>query len=229
MNKNSNIKILIVDDHPAVRSTMVDVLNEEGFKTDYAEDGNTALSKCIENDYNFILIDVQMPKMSGIEVFRCIKEKRKEAPQFIFFSAYSLPELKEEALKLGCLAFLEKPIKIEKIISLIRNYKTFPFLIYLRDSNQKDIICKELNLMGFYVVHAQTIDDTLIQLRQINYKYLLFDSDCPGLEQEAIQTTIEKLKSNTICFETHEDESPDIAIRNINDFLKKEKKIASNL
>ena len=98
MNKNSNIKVLIVDDHPAVRSTMVDVLNEEGFKTDYAEDGNTALSKCIENDYNFILIDVQMPRMNGIEVFRSIKEKRKEAPQFIFFSAYSQKNLRKKLL-----------------------------------------------------------------------------------------------------------------------------------
>jgi CheY-like chemotaxis protein len=221
--KNNIIKILIVDDHPAVRSTMVDVLNEEGFQTDFAEDGDIALQKCMVNSYNFILIDVQMPKINGIEVFRTLKEKNTSIPHFIFFSAYSLPELKEEAIKLGCLAFLQKPIRIEKIISLIKDYKSFPFLVYLNNCKQTDSIIEKLDSMGFHVVKADSIDETLIQLRQINYKYLLFDSDCPGSEQESIHTTIKSLHSNTNCFETNEDESVDDALKKIEEHLHQEK------
>ena len=225
--KNNKIKILIVDDHPAVRTTMVDVLNEEGFETDSAEDGDIALQKCHENSYNFILIDVQMPNINGIEVFRKMKEKNSTIPQFIFFSAYSLPELKEEAIKLGCLAFLQKPIRIEKIISLIQDYKSFPFLVYLKNGEQNDSIVKKLDSLGFHVVKANTIDDTLIQLRQINYKYMIFDSDWPGSEQESIHTTIKSLKTNTCCFETNEDESAEDALRNIEHHLQKEKAAAA--
>jgi CheY-like chemotaxis protein len=221
--KNNEIKILIVDDHPAVRTTMVDVLNEEGFQTDFAEDGDIALQKCQVNSYNFILIDVQMPNVNGIEVFRQMKEKNTPIPQFIFFSAYSIPELKEEAIKLGCLAFLQKPIRIEKIISLIKDYKSFPFLVYLKSGAQNDSIVSKLSTLGFHVVNTSTIDETLIQLRQINYKYLLFDSDLPGSEQESIHTTIKSLKTNTKCFETNEDESAENALVNIQDQLLKDK------
>ena len=227
--KNNIIKILIVDDHPAVRSTMVDVLNEEGFQTDFAEDGDIALQKCMVNSYNFILIDVQMPKINGIEVFRTLKEKNTSIPHFIFFSAYSLPELKEEAIKLGCLAFLQKPIRIEKIISLIKDYKSFPFLVYLNNCKQTDSIIEKLDSMGFHVVKADSIDETLIQLRQINYKYLLFDSDCPGSEQESIHTTIKSLHSNTNCFETNEDESVDDALKKIEEQLHQEKANTNNI
>ena len=227
--KNNIIKILIVDDHPAVRSTMVDVLNEEGFQTDFAEDGDIALQKCMVNSYNFILIDVQMPKINGIEVFRTLKEKNTSIPHFIFFSAYSLPELKEEAIKLGCLAFLQKPIRIEKIISLIKDYKSFPFLVYLNNCKQTDSIIEKLDSMGFHVVIADSIDETLIQLRQINYKYLLFDSDCPGSEQESIHTTIKSLHSNTNCFETNEDESVDDALKKIEEHLHQEKAKTYNI
>ena len=225
--KNNIVKILIVDDHPAVRSTMVDVLNEEGFQTDFAEDGDIALKKCMVNTYNFVLIDVQMPNVNGIEVFRTLKEKDTSIPQFIFFSAYSLPELKEEAIKLGCLAFLQKPIRIERIISLIRDYKSFPFLVYLNNGKQTNSIIEKLESLGFHVVKVGSIDETLIQLRQINYKYLLFDSDWPGTEQESIHTTIKSLQSNTKCFETNEDESVEGALKKIMDYLLKEKASAA--
>ena len=76
--KNKKIKILIVDDHPALRSTMIDVLNEEGFETDHAKNGETGLSKCLEHSYDFVLIDVQMPLMSGVDVFRQLKEKKEK-------------------------------------------------------------------------------------------------------------------------------------------------------
>ena len=83
---NNKTKILIVDDHPAIRKTMVDVLTEEGFETDIAKDGSNALSKCLSQSYDFVLIDVQMPEMNGVEVLRELKAKTTSLPKFIFFS-----------------------------------------------------------------------------------------------------------------------------------------------
>ena len=60
--------ILIVDDHPAIRSTMLDILDEEGFSAEQAVDGVEALAKCLENEYDFVLMDVQMPELNGIQV-----------------------------------------------------------------------------------------------------------------------------------------------------------------
>ena len=83
MTKKS--RILIVDDHPAIRSTMADVLIEEGFETEIAQDGEIALNKCSTESFDFVLIDVQMPKLNGVEVFREIKKSNKPLPKFIFF------------------------------------------------------------------------------------------------------------------------------------------------
>ena len=205
MTKKS--KILIVDDHPAIRSTMVDVLNEEGFVTDIAENGKIALEKCISEKFDFVLMDVQMPELNGVEVFREIKNRNMTSPKFIFFSAYSLPELRKEAENLGCLAFLEKPIEIKKIIYLLKENKSIPILVYLNDSIQGEELCNALKNENYYTILATNIDQVLIQLRQINFKILVFDSDLSQTEHDAIKATIKTHKANTICIETNEDEN----------------------
>ena len=205
MTKKS--KILIVDDHPAIRSTMADVLNEEGFETDTAENGKFALEKCISEEFDFVLMDIQMPELNGVEVFREIKNRNIMSPKFIFFSAYSLPELRKEAESLGCFAFLEKPIEIKKIIYLLKENKRSPILVYLNDPIQGKDLCKALKKENYYTIQAKNIDQVLIQLRQINFKILVFDSDLPQTEHDAIKATIKAHKANTICIETNEDEN----------------------
>jgi CheY-like chemotaxis protein len=221
--KIKTIKILIVDDHPAVRTTMIDVLNEEGFQTDHAKDGEMGLTKCMVNSYDFVLIDVQMPKMNGVEVLRKLKQDKEIIPQFIFCTAYSLPELKEEAIELGCLAFLQKPIKIEKIISLIKDLKSVPVLVCLKNREQSEQVIDNLQNEGFHTVNTKCVDEALIQLRQIDYKFLIFDTDWPGSEQESIHTTIKTLRSNTICIETNEDEATDLSLVQIKEHTQQEK------
>jgi DNA-binding response OmpR family regulator len=220
---NDKIKILIVDDHPAIRKTMVDVLTEEGFATDVAKDGSEALSKLLSQLYDFVLIDVQMPEINGVEVFRELKKKENSLPKFIFFSAYSLPELKKEAAQLGCLAFLEKPIELKEIISLIRDNKSTALLIYLKDINQGKLLSETLKKDSFHVILAENIDQTLIQLRQINFRILIFDSDLPGAEQESINATIKSLKSDTITVETNEDQEMNIVLSKIREKLNQYK------
>ena len=220
---NDKTKILIVDDHPAIRKTMVDVLTEEGFATDVAKDGSDALSKLLSQLYDFVLIDVQMPEINGVEVFRELKKKKDSLPKFIFFSAYSLPELKEEAVQLGCLAFLEKPIELKEIISLIKDNKSTALLIYLKDINQGKLLTKTLKEDSFHVILAENIDQTLIQLRQINFRILIFDSDLPGAEQESINATIKSLRSNTLTVETNEDEKMDVVLGKVDEKIKQYK------
>jgi CheY-like chemotaxis protein len=220
MTKKS--KILIVDDHPAIRSTMVDVLNEEGFVTDIAENGKIALEKCISEKFDFVLMDVQMPELNGVEVFREIKNRNITSPKFIFFSAYSLPELRKEAENLGCLAFLEKPIEIKKIIYLLKENKSIPILVYLNDSIQGEELCNALKNENYYTILATNIDQVLIQLRQINFKILVFDSDLSQTEHDAIKATIKTHKANTICIETNEDENIKLVLDKVSKQIQKD-------
>ena len=49
--------VLVVDDRPAIRSTMMDILSEEGFSADQAVNGAEALAKCQANEFDFVLMD----------------------------------------------------------------------------------------------------------------------------------------------------------------------------
>ena len=215
--------ILVVDDHPAIRSTMLDVLDEEGFSAEQAVNGEEALAKCLENEYDFVLMDVQMPELNGVQVLAEIREKKQTQSRFIFFSAYSVPELEEQASALGSYAFLRKPIKVEKIISLIRDKRGIPILVHVEDDHMRTCLANLLKNQGYQTIETRTLDDALIQLRQINYSCLIYDSDSPGFEQDALTSTVRSLKTDTICITTNEDELASEVVKKI-DFLTEQRK-----
>ena len=220
--------ILVVDDHPAIRSTMLDVLDEEGFSAEQAVNGEEALKKCLENEYDFVLMDVQMPELNGVEVLAKIREKKQTHSRFIFFSAYSVPELEEQASALGSYAFLRKPIKVEKIISLIRDKRGIPILVHVEDDHMRTCLANLLKNQGYQIIETSTLDDALIQLRQINYSCLIYDSDSPGFEQDALTSTVRSLKTDTICITTNEDELASEVVEKIDFLTEQRKKNSSN-
>ena len=215
--------ILVVDDHPAIRSTMLDVLDEEGFSAEQAVNGEEALAKCLENEYDFVLMDVQMPELNGVQVLAKIREKKQTQSRFIFFSAYSVPELEEQASALGSYAFLRKPIKVEKIISLIRDKRGIPILVHIEDDHMRTCLANLLKNQGYQTIETSTLDDALIQLRQINYTCLIYDSDSAGFEQDALTSTVRSLKTDTICITTNEDELASEVVEKV-DFLTEQRK-----
>jgi CheY-like chemotaxis protein len=214
--------VLVVDDHPAIRSTMLDILSEEGFSAEQATNGTEALAKCQANEFDFVLMDVQMPELNGIEVLSKIRKSKQTKSRFIFFSAYSVPELEEQALALGSYAFLRKPIKVEKILSLIRDKRGIPVLVHLEDDHMRTCLGNLLKNQGYQIIETNNLDNALIQLRQIDYAFLIYDSDSPGLEQEALTSTLRSLKSETICITTNEDEKASEVIDKIS-FLSEQK------
>ena len=220
--------ILVVDDHPAIRSTMLDILEEEGFSAEQAVNGEEALSKCLENEYDFVLMDVQMPKLNGIQVLAKIRDSKQTQSKFIFFSAYSVPELEEQAVALGSYAFLRKPIQVEKIIELIRDKRGIPILIHLEDDHMRTCLSNLLKNQGYQAIETEKLDDALIQLRQINYSCLIYDSDSAGFEQDALTSTIKSLQTDTICITTNEDELASEVVEKVGFLTEQKKKGGAN-
>ena len=220
--------ILVVDDHPAIRSTMLDILEEEGFSAEQAVNGKEALSKCLENEYDFVLMDVQMPELNGIQVLAKIRDSKQTQSKFIFFSAYSVPELEEQAVALGSYAFLRKPIQVEKIIDLIRDKRGIPILIHLEDDHMRTCLSNLLKNQGYQAIETEKLDDALIQLRQINYSCLIYDSDSAGFEQDALTSTIKSLQTDTICITTNEDELASEVVEKVGFLTEQKKKGVAN-
>jgi DNA-binding response OmpR family regulator len=80
-----------------------------------------------------------------------------------------------------------------------------------------------LKNQGYQTIETSTLDDALIQLRQINYSCLIYDSDSPGVEQDALTSTVRSLQTDTICITTNEDELASEVVEKIG-FLTEQKK-----
>src|SRR5215510_14311389 len=72
----SHVQILIVDDERNIRNNLTTVLESAGYKVDASGDGEDALTKCKERHYDIALVDIQMPKMGGLELLRYLRTLR---------------------------------------------------------------------------------------------------------------------------------------------------------
>lgn len=121
MSDLSGIKILIVDDEEALRDILVDELECEGASAEAAENGQKALEMLAQKTYDFVISDVRMPVMDGIELLKQICQKYGEIrPKVLLLSGYT--DLNpDEAIKLGALDLMEKPWNMDVLIQKIQS------------------------------------------------------------------------------------------------------------
>jgi DNA-binding response OmpR family regulator len=111
------IRILVVDDERNIRNNLGMVLEVEGYKVDTASNGEEALQRVKEGRYDIAFIDIQMPKMDGLELLRSLRGLRPKLP-VVMLTAFGTVVRAVEAMKLGAVDFLEKPFD-PKIIKLL--------------------------------------------------------------------------------------------------------------
>ena len=207
--------ILIVDDHPAIRTTMKDVMENEGFVTEIAESGTKAIDLYKRKKFDFVLMDMQMPELKGVDAFRQMLQCDRKHAEFIFISAFSSPELENEAHQLGCIEFLQKPIRVEDVIKLIRAKLRISILLFIENKNLRESIAKEINKQGYTLEISSNIDEALINIRQIDYNFIVIDEDSTSVEQHPINRTVKVTHSKSQVIEVNEDEDPQIVIQRI--------------
>lgn len=118
MDKERKNKILIVDDEPANILFLEGFLTEEGFETITASNGNECLELMKDNKPDTVLLDIMMPEMSGIEVLKTIinDETLKGIP-VIMVTAKSSPEDTKEALSIGAIEYIKKPVDETELLA----------------------------------------------------------------------------------------------------------------
>jgi DNA-binding response OmpR family regulator len=111
-------RILIVDDERNIRYTLQMVLRAKGYHVDVASNGEEALDKGREQHYEVVLVDLQMPKMGGLELLRSLRGLSPETG-VVILTAYGTVARAVEAMKLGAVDFLEKPFEPQAIRLLV--------------------------------------------------------------------------------------------------------------
>lgn len=117
--------IMVVDDKPSNLRLLEKMLGEDGYRVRIFTKGETALKSAINDPPDLILLDINMPKMSGYEVCRRLKaEKETKDLPVIFISALSETIDKVKAFKLGGVDYITKPFQIEEVQARISLHLT---------------------------------------------------------------------------------------------------------
>lgn len=111
-------KLLVADDDRVVLFTLVEGLREAGFEVVEARDGARALALCRSERPDLALLDIRMPGLDGLELARRLREET--TVPFLFFTAYDDEELVQQAVKLGALGYLVKPLDVPRIVPMLR-------------------------------------------------------------------------------------------------------------
>jgi DNA-binding response OmpR family regulator len=112
-------KILVVEDEPAIQAGIKDNLELEDYEVLTASDGQEGLKLALENDPDLILLDVMMPKMSGFDVLRKLRENRIRG-SVILLTAKKAEEDKVRGLKLGADDYVAKPFSVVELLARVQ-------------------------------------------------------------------------------------------------------------
>jgi two-component system, NtrC family, nitrogen regulation response regulator NtrX len=116
-------KVLVIDDEPGIRSVLSDILEDEKHRVFAAADGFEGLALMKQEAIEVVILDVWLPNMGGIDVLKELKRDYSEV-EVIIISGHANIDLAVRAVKLGAFDFLEKPLSLEKVTTLVRNALT---------------------------------------------------------------------------------------------------------
>ncbi len=124
MNNNKNKKILIIDDEREMVEELKEILESKGYCTDAAFDGEEAVErfKDSEQDIGLVLLDVKIPKMNGIEVYRKIRKINANVPVIIVTGSFE-KKCAKQILEEGANAVVYKPFEVEELLRMIQKMK----------------------------------------------------------------------------------------------------------
>lgn len=109
------IKILLVDDEVEFVTTLAERLRLRGFQPEMATDGEHALNRFRESDFDIVVLDILMPGMSGFEVLKEMKTVNPNIP-VILLTGHGATKEGMEGMNMGAFDYLMKPINIEDLI-----------------------------------------------------------------------------------------------------------------
>ncbi|MBD3248546.1 response regulator [Candidatus Woesearchaeota archaeon] len=115
-------RILIVDDQQEIREMLLEILSYiEEIETKAISDPMQALPAMKQESFDLVITDLNMPRMTGIELSKEIRKTDKKMPIFLF-TGDTTSQTKEMAEQAGIDEVIHKPVKIDQMISLIKRY-----------------------------------------------------------------------------------------------------------
>lgn len=113
-----HLKMLCVDDQAELRNSLAQQFKMEDFDVETAENGEVALEKIKNNNYDIVLMDLKMPKMDGMTVLKELKKITKY-PYIIMLTGVDDIQIAHECVKLGAKDYVQKPYDPEELLHVV--------------------------------------------------------------------------------------------------------------
>ena len=191
-------RILIADDEPNMRLTLAAILRAEGYHVDTAENGIRAVQQCQQTPYDVILMDIRMPGLDGVAAFRELRTYQ-HTTRMIFMSAYGLDDLKQMALEEGAIAFLDKPLDIDKVIRLIQEAYEIAILVVAADETVSTLLQQNLASAPYRITVVDSAQMALELLAQIQFTIVLIDVHLPVMNGLDFYLALRKVTPTAIA------------------------------
>ena len=119
------LKLLVVEDNKVNQKVAISMIEKLGYSADLAQDGIEAIEKAAKNSYDLILMDIQMPRMDGLEATRKLIENygARPRPKIIGMTAHAATEERDRGLAAGMDDYLTKPIQLVRLRELLRDFE----------------------------------------------------------------------------------------------------------
>ena len=151
-------KILLVDDHPNNRDLIKIILNRMNVDVTEAEDGDIALQKVFEEEFDLILMDIQMPRMKGDEATEKLRQLGYDLP-VIALTANNMKHEIESYMKIGFDGHLSKPI--------VRNDFIATLNVYLKSKGSTESLFSNDEMLGLVSGYHSDLHEQITQVEQV--------------------------------------------------------------
>lgn len=172
--------ILVVDDEPDICANVRDILTEFGYEVETATSGLSALELMQRRNFDVALLDLKMPGMSGVELFKEIKRRSSETVAIII-SAFASTSAANEALGAGAWRILSKPVDVSQVMQCIDEAVDQPLVMLVDDDEE---LCASLwdilRSQGLRVKLAHNMADASAVLKNQEYGVAIVDLKLPG-------------------------------------------------
>ena len=117
--QQAKLKILIVDDDPAICEYMETFLTQDGYEVRTVSDPSGVVEEVKEGGYHLVILDLMMPKLHGIEVLKRIRKVDTDVA-IVIFTGYPSLETAVESMKLDAVDYIKKPFSIDEFREVIQ-------------------------------------------------------------------------------------------------------------
>jgi len=186
-------RVLIVDDEPDTCANLSDILSDLGYQVDTAHDGFAALELVKKNAYDVALLDLRMPGMDGLELYRRIREI-SAGTVAIVVTAYTTSDTAKSVCAAGAWRIVPKPVNIGGLLGLIAQAIDTPLILVVDDDRD---LCENLwDLLrerGYRVHLAHDAPNAEHALSQRRFHVVLIDMKLPASDGHQVLRALQQI------------------------------------